>query len=58
MSLAMILFSLISAWMAIALAMLWGVLRIAKRHQEPATVSPVEREKRPANRATPALSLH
>lgn len=33
MSLAMTLFSLIAAWFAIALAMLWGVLRIARRHQ-------------------------
>ncbi|WP_434771942.1 hypothetical protein [Pseudomonas entomophila] len=58
MSLAMILFSLISAWMAIALAMLWGVLRIARRHQGPVAAAPVEREKRTTNRATPALSLH
>ncbi|MGE8167814.1 hypothetical protein E2H86_21920 [Pseudomonas putida] len=35
MSLAMTLFSLISAWLAVALAMLWGVLRIARRHQRP-----------------------
>lgn len=35
MSLAMTLFSLIAAWFAIALAMLWGVLRIARRHQPP-----------------------
>ncbi|QCI11800.1 hypothetical protein E6B08_10675 [Pseudomonas putida] len=35
MSLAMTLFSLISAWIAVALALLWGVLRIARRHQRP-----------------------
>lgn len=33
MSLAMIIFSLIAGWMAVAAAMLWGVLRIARRHQ-------------------------
>ncbi len=33
MSLAMTIFSLIAAWCSIALAMLWGVLRIARRHQ-------------------------
>lgn len=32
MNLAMTLFSLIAAWMAVALAMLWGVLRILHRH--------------------------
>ncbi len=33
MSRAMIIFSLIAGWMAVAAAMLWGVLRIARRHQ-------------------------
>ena len=33
MSLAMTLFSMIAAWMAIAMSMLWGMLRIARRHQ-------------------------
>ncbi|MBD8616771.1 hypothetical protein [Pseudomonas rhizosphaerae] len=33
MSLAMTIFSLIAGWMAVAAAMLWGVLRIARRHQ-------------------------
>ncbi|MNY26035.1 hypothetical protein D3C86_1598600 [compost metagenome] len=33
MSLAMTIFSMIAAWMAISLAMLWGLLRIARRHQ-------------------------
>jgi hypothetical protein len=32
MSLVMTIFSMIAAWMAIAIAMLWGVLRIARRH--------------------------
>lgn len=35
MSLAMTLFSLIAAWFSVALAMLWGVLRIVRRHQPP-----------------------
>ncbi|MCH4876643.1 hypothetical protein EQV97_04490 [Pseudomonas sp. TMW22090] len=33
MSLAMTIFSMIASWMAIAIAMLWGMLRIARRHQ-------------------------
>ncbi|MBD8472592.1 hypothetical protein IFT98_04805 [Pseudomonas sp. CFBP 8770] len=33
MSLAMTIFGLIAGWMAVAAAMLWGVLRIARRHQ-------------------------
>lgn len=40
MSLAMTLFSMIAAWMAIAMAMLWGVLRIARRHQPHAVQQP------------------
>jgi hypothetical protein len=32
MSLAMIIVMLISGWLAVAAAMLWGVLRIARRH--------------------------
>ncbi|MDF2643219.1 MAG: hypothetical protein K0R45_2492 [Pseudomonas sp.] len=41
MSLAMTIFSMIAAWLAIACAMLWGVLRVSRRHQTPAaTVRP------------------
>ncbi|MBK5003088.1 hypothetical protein IAE37_005364 [Pseudomonas sp. S31] len=50
MSLAMTLFSLISAWLAVALAMLWGVLRIARRHQR-AETNQVVSERPPANAA-------
>ena len=32
MSLAMTIFSIITAWMSIAIPMLWGILRIARRH--------------------------
>ncbi|MCX2898121.1 hypothetical protein [Pseudomonas mandelii] len=32
MSLVMTIFSMIASWMAIAAAMLWGMLRIARRH--------------------------
>ncbi|MFJ4371031.1 hypothetical protein ACIP1T_00265 [Pseudomonas japonica] len=39
MSLTMAIFMLIAAWLSVAAAMLWGVLRIARRHhlhhQEP-----------------------
>lgn len=32
MNLAMAIFSMIAGWMAVSIAMLWGVLRINRRH--------------------------
>lgn len=32
MSPTMVIFMLIAAWLSVAAAMLWGVLRIARRH--------------------------
>ena len=32
MSLTMAIFMLIAAWLSVAAAMLWGVLRISRRH--------------------------
>ncbi|MDZ5602640.1 hypothetical protein SJI00_07635 [Pseudomonas sp. RP23018S] len=40
MSLAMTLLSLLSAWVAVALALLWGVLRVARRHHGEPAVKP------------------
>ncbi|VVP69180.1 hypothetical protein PS910_00531 [Pseudomonas fluorescens] len=40
MSLAMTLFSLIAAWFSVALAMLWGVMRILRWHQPPVVQRP------------------
>lgn len=54
MSLAMTLFSLISAWIAVALAMLWGVLRIARRHQRPEPTQVVATETPPVRAAAPS----
>lgn len=34
MSLEMTIVMLISAWLAVATAMLWGVMRIARRHHQ------------------------
>jgi hypothetical protein len=36
MSLTMIIAMLICSWLAVAAAMLWGVLRITRRHHHPA----------------------
>lgn len=36
MSLTMTIVMLIFGWLAVATAMLWGVLRIARRHHHPA----------------------
>lgn len=54
MSLAMAIFSMIAAWMAIAIAMLWGLLRIARRHQscaEDIIFPDVSRRQRPMPRS-------
>lgn len=45
MSLALIIFALIIAWLSVAAAMLWGVLRIARRH--PPAQRRLPAEKRP-----------
>ncbi|MDE1166261.1 MAG: hypothetical protein PW845_12920 [Pseudomonas sp.] len=37
MSLTLTIFMLIGAWLLVAAAMLWGVLRISRRHQPRAT---------------------
>ena len=41
MSLTMTILMLISGWLAVAAAMLWGVLRITRRHHHPAQSTPV-----------------
>ncbi|WP_185076676.1 hypothetical protein [Pseudomonas frederiksbergensis] len=43
MSLTMTIVMLISGWLAVAAAMLWGVLRITRRHHHP--VQPVPKVK-------------
>jgi len=46
MSLGMTIVMLIAAWMAVATAMLWGVMRISRRHHHRETgIAPVKREK-------------
>ena len=46
MSLEMTIVMLIAAWLAVATAMLWGVMRISRRHHHRDTgVAPVKREK-------------
>ncbi|OCT29447.1 hypothetical protein [Pseudomonas putida] len=35
MSLTMAIFMLVAMWLSVATAMLWGVLRIARRHARP-----------------------
>lgn len=49
MSLAMTIVMLICGWLAVAAAMLWGVLRIARRHHHP--VQPAKTSKAPARPA-------
>lgn len=42
MSLTMTIVMLIAGWLAVAAAMLWGVLRISRRHHHPVQSAPVE----------------
>lgn len=46
MSLTIAITLMIGAWLLVAAAMLWGVLRIARRHHQPMVGRP---EKTPAN---------
>ena len=47
MSLTMTIVMLVAGWLAVATAMLWGVLRISRRHH-PVQTTPVEKtEKHP-----------
>ncbi|MGH8409642.1 MAG: hypothetical protein ACRERT_00245 [Pseudomonas sp.] len=53
MSLAMTIVMLISGWLAVAAAMLWGVLRITRRHHHPVEPAPLAKtEKARASHAT------
>ncbi|KJZ41046.1 hypothetical protein VC35_24270 [Pseudomonas fluorescens] len=40
MSLTMIIVMLVCGWLAVAAAMLWGVLRITRRHHHPVQPAP------------------
>jgi hypothetical protein len=53
MSLTMTIVMLIAGWLAVATAMLWGVLRIARRHHHPLPPVAVETpQKHTARHAT------
>jgi hypothetical protein len=53
MSLAMTIVMLISGWLAVAAAMLWGVLRITRRHHHPVEPAPLAKtEKASASHVT------
>jgi hypothetical protein len=55
MSLAMTIVMLIIGWLAVAGAMLWGVLRISRRHHphHPSKAVPPTLVSRPKNRPAP-----
>ncbi|WP_177434581.1 hypothetical protein [Pseudomonas sp. Sample_16] len=48
MSLIMTIVMLISGWLAVAAAMLWGVLRVTRRHHPSAHSAPAPKAKEPA----------
>ncbi|MDH0303698.1 MULTISPECIES: hypothetical protein [unclassified Pseudomonas] len=47
MSLTMAIFMLVGMWLSVAAAMLWGVLRIVRRHSHPHHPSPQASAKPP-----------
>ncbi|MBV4487625.1 hypothetical protein HU727_018710 [Pseudomonas sp. SWRI153] len=51
MSLTMTIVMLIAGWLAVATAMLWGVLRISRRHHHhPVQTTPAEKTEKPGVR--------
>jgi hypothetical protein len=50
MSLTMTIVMLIFGWLAVATAMLWGVLRIARRHHHPVQSQPLAKPDEPVSR--------
>ncbi|MHA3735906.1 hypothetical protein ACXR0M_09540 [Pseudomonas sp. Eth.TT006] len=54
MSLTMTIVMLIAGWLAVATAMLWGVLRIARRHHHPVESVPTQRQEK--HHARPAAA--
>jgi hypothetical protein len=51
MSLTMTIVMLIAGWLAVASAMLWGVLRISRRHHPPKAPNPTPEAESPDQRA-------
>lgn len=58
MSLTMAIFMLVGAWLSVAAAMLWGVLRIARRHHPHYTLPKKTNEAVPARRGRRHASAH
>lgn len=54
MSLTMTIVMLICGWLAVAAAMLWGVLRITRRHHHPVQSAPVVESDKAAARPAAA----
>ena len=54
MSLTMTIVMLIAGWLAVATAMLWGVLRIARRHHHPVETAPIHKPEKLRVRHAPA----
>ncbi|MGH8439717.1 MAG: hypothetical protein ACRERW_11770 [Pseudomonas sp.] len=58
MSLTMAIFMLVGAWLSVAAAMLWGVLRIARRHHPHHTLPKKTSEAVPTRRSRRHASAH
>lgn len=54
MSLTTTILLLILGWLAVAAAMLWGVLRITRRHHQPRQPAPAIKAGKAARRPAPA----
>ncbi|MDD2056526.1 hypothetical protein N5D52_26775 [Pseudomonas sp. GD03860] len=58
MSLTMAIIMLVGAWLSVAAAMLWGVLRIARRHHPHHTLPKKSNEPVPARRSRRQANAH
>ncbi|MDH0747157.1 hypothetical protein N5D61_12470 [Pseudomonas sp. GD03842] len=58
MSLGMTIVMLIAAWLAVAAAMLWGVMRISRRHHPQPQHRPAARPAQPGGRKPRPAAAH
>ncbi|MBM3108023.1 MULTISPECIES: hypothetical protein [Pseudomonas] len=58
MSLTMAIIMLVGAWLSVAAAMLWGVLRIARRHHTHHTLPKATNEAVPIRRSRRHANAH
>ncbi|AQW68305.1 hypothetical protein IRZ81_14045 [Pseudomonas putida] len=58
MNMTLAIIMLVCMWLSVAVAMLWGVLRIARRHAQPVAQTQPRPQPAPARRAPRAAAAH